>query len=440
MDEQPVWFWPEGSEAPVLAGHLKDLGAGTAFRYASDFVRRPDARPLDRGQLRHFRADAPRVIPSTAREGLPGIIADAGPDSWGRMLLAQTLRFTPTALEALVHSADDGVGNLAVGDLTLKPNALARDLDELAEAVARRQSGEAVPAELAQALSPDTALGGAKPKASVEVDGALWLAKFPERGDTPALPFLEAAAMSLAGRLGLRVAEARPVTLAKGYAALLVRRFDRRQQDGRRTRLGFASALTVMGPRGELIGAPERSYLHLARSLAQWCPAEALASELRELWRRIAFNGLIGNRDDHPRNHGLLCEGGTWRLSPAFDLVPACHPTEQLSLSLPFIVVDGQRSSLVTAQRLIQAAPTFGVSTEEAHADLRAMLDTMRTVWPAMPSELGAPASAQAVFLHALAWADRLRQSLDACSSADLEPPKRASGRGWRSNRRLLGQ
>lgn len=439
MVEHPVWFWPEGSEAPVLAGYLEDLGAGTAFRYASDFVRRPDARPLDRGQLRYFRADVPRVIPSTDREGLPGIIADAGPDSWGRMVLAQTLRFTPTALEALVHAADDGVGNLAVGDLTLKPYALARDLDELAEAVACRQAGEAVPAELAQVLSPDTALGGAKPKASVELDEALWLAKFPERGDPPALPFLEGAAMRLAAQLGIRVAEVRPVTLDKGHAALLVRRFDRGRQAGLQTRLGFASALTVMGPRGELIGAPERTYLHLSKSLAQWCPAEALATELRELWRRIAFNGVIGNRDDHPRNHGLLCEGGKWRLSPAFDLVPAYHPTEQLSLSLPFIVVDGQRSSLVTAQRLIQAAPTFGVSTEEAIADLRTMLDTIQAVWPAMPTELGAPVAAQAVFQHALVWAERLSESLDTCSSADLEPPKRTGARGWRSSRRRLG-
>lgn len=438
MAEHPVWFWPEGSADPELAGYLDDLGVGTAFRYVSDFSQRLGARPLDRGQLRYFRADVPRVTPNAAREGLPGIIADAGPDFWGRMVLQQILRFAPTALEALVHAADDGVGNLAVGDLALKRYALARDLDELAEVVAYHQAGEAVPAELAQVLLLSTALGGAKPKASVELDGALWLAKFPERGDTPILPFLEAAAMRLAGRLGLRVAEVRPVTLAKGHAALLVRRFDRRQQAGLQTRLGFASALTVMGPRGEKIGAPERSYLHLAKSLAQWCPAEELATELRELWRRVAFNGVIGNRDDHPRNHGLLCEGGTWRLSPAFDLVPACHPTEQLSLSLPFVVVDGQRSSLVTAQRLIRAAPAFGVPTEEAVADLRTMLDTIRTEWPAMPSELGAPAAAQAVFQHALAWADRLRQSLAACSAADLEPPKRAYGRGWRSSRRRL--
>lgn len=426
MAEHPVWFWPEGSTDPVLAGYLEDLGAGTVYRYAADFSRRTDVRPLDRSQLRYFRTDVPRAIPSATREGVPGIIADAGPDSWGRMVLAQTLRFTPTALEVLVHAADDGVGNLAVGDLTLKPYELASDLDELAEALARRQTGQPVSAELVQL--PVTALGGAKPKASIELDGALWLAKFPERGDPPALPFLEAAAMHLAGRLGLRVAETRPVQLAQGHAALLVRRFDRRPQGGQQTRLGFASALTVMGPRAEVFGTPERSYLHLAKSLVQWCPVAELAVELRELWRRIAFNGVIGNRDDHPRNHGLLCEGGTWRLSPAFDLVPAFHPTEHLGLALPFIVVDGQRSSAVTAQRLIQAAPTFGVPTEEAYRELKTMLDTVQAEWLAMPTELGAPAAAQVLFRHVPAWAEQLQQSLAACSVADLAPPRRSGG------------
>lgn len=434
MAEHPVWLWPEGKEDPMLAGTIRTDGRGTEFKYDGDYLHLPDARPLDKEELRYLGRRVFR-IPIANREGLPGILADAGPDSWGRMMLAQTLKYQPSALDALIHSANDGVGNLAVGDLSQKPVAIARSLSDLDAAILRRQAGIPPPPgdqDIDQALSPDTALGGAKPKASIMEDGMLHVAKFPERGDPPEMPFLEAAAMALANRLQIRTAEATPKMLESGRSVLLVKRFDRKQQGQSLFRLGFASALTVMGPRASEFGRPERSYLHLARNMKRWCAPEDYAVELRELWRRIAFNGVVGNNDDHPRNHGFICEQGKWRLSPAFDIVPTYLPKSQLSLSLPFIEVGGQRSSAVTAQRLVMAAPVFGLSIEEAREDLLHMLTTVYRDWRDMPAEMQMPGTDD-IFRHTHEWVEHIYRELLSCKPDDLAPPA-GSRKRWRSS------
>ena len=160
-------------------------------------------------------------------------------------------------------------------------------------------------------------LGGARPKAAVrDRDGGLAIAKFPHREDDRDIVLWEGVTLGLAGHAGIRVPDWRIEHVA-GRRVLIVRRFDR---DGDR-RLPFLSAMSMLGSRDN----EPRSYLEIADGLRSH--GAAATRDLAELWRRVAFNVLVSNTDDHLRNHGFLYEDGLgWRLSPGYDLNPT--PTD----------------------------------------------------------------------------------------------------------------
>lgn len=430
MSWQPVWVWPEGLDQPVPAGKLEITAGGAGlFTYDEYYVHAYPAA-LDPVQLKHLSSRHPIRIAAGDRNGIPGIIADAGPDSWGLKVLAQDLGYEPSPLEALVKSPDDGVGNIAVGLLDQKPPLGKLSVDALVDAIDRRLAGDgtAVPPEVDRMLSPDTALGGAKPKASVLIDGELWIAKLPEKGDPQHLPYFEAAALRMADRLSIESAKAKVQPLAQERSILLVKRFDRSGA----LRYGSASALTVLGPGGQVIG-DRRTYLALARRLKPWV-REALPSALDQLWTRIVFNALIGNGDDHPRNHALLKAGGQWQLSPAFDLVPTYIRRERLSLSMPFLEKDKQLTSFVSAANLVQAAPAFGVSVEAAHARLIAMASRIVDEWSAVMTEIGAPDSAVRQSSFVIEWGARMlgeAKAVDLAAVGQALKPRRSVGWTW---------
>ena len=429
----PVWLWPEGERNPVLVGTLEreDASGSGSFLYDAAYVK-ARRRALDPDELRHLNARQPIRVSGNSREGIPGCIADAGPDTWGRMVLAQDLGFVPNALEALIHSADDGAGNLSVGDLDAKPPAAALDLEQLAEALLHRQPGESISDPKARTiLSPDTALGGAKPKATVHRDGHQWIAKFPERGDPANLPYYEAAALRMAKRLQMNSAHTEVVRLPEGRSTLLVKRFDRGPLDSGALRSGFVSALTVMGARAQVIG-PFRSYLHLARNLRAWI-REDLPATLFQLWERVVFSAIMGNGDDHPRNHGLLFQNGRWQLSPMFDVAPTRFRLERSSLAMPYLrLATGQQTSLVSAQYLVQAAPAFGIDVDTAYRRLLAMTTQVSRQWPVVLTELEAPLGVSNETQPVVDWAQHLLTQLSALDPATCQPVVRKSRQRWR--------
>lgn len=430
MTEAPVWAWPANTCVPVLAGVLRRdeaTGAGE-FQYDAGYLA-AGGTALDPGQLRHRDARRPIKVPAAAREGVPGVIADAGPDAWGRRVLAQDLGFEPNAFEALVLSADDGAGHLTVGDLAVKPTIEWLDLAALAEAIQRRQDG--LPHKASRAvdlvLSPDTALGGAKPKATTLIDGFPWIAKFAERGDPLNLPYYEAATLRVAERVGIKSVQVDVHPLPHGRSVLLVKRFDR-LPDG--SRLPMASALTVLGPAAQGLG-PARTYLKLAHALRSWAREASPYPSGRQLWERIVFNGLMGNIDDHPRNHALLRVDGRWQLSPMFDVVPTFIPRERAALAMPFLAETPTRlTAAVTAENLVKSGPSFGVSVDVALEGVIRMAEQILDGMPTVLRELDAPAAVSLELRPALEWTNKILTDARALNIADLKlvAPKR---RGW---------
>jgi serine/threonine-protein kinase HipA len=431
MKTAPVWAWLEGSVTPVRVGILsrdEHTGAGT-FQYDAGYLS-VGGRALDPGQLRHRDAKRPITIRAADREGVPGIIADAGPDAWGRRVLAQDLGYEPDAMDALVHSADDGAGNLAVGDLDAKPPIEWLDLLELAEAIRRRQEGQAPKDRRLtdQVLSPDTALGGAKPKASILVDGFPWIAKFPEHGDPLNLPYYEAAALRMAKRLGIDSATVEVQSLPHGRSVLLVKRFDRLPNGAR---IPVASGLTVLGPAAQVI-SPARSYLRLAQALKTWTHEDKPYPASAEIWERLVYNALVGNGDDHPRNHALLYSKGAWQLSPVFDVVPTFLHRDKVALAMPFLSLSPTKvTASVSAINLVRAAPAYGVPVDKAQNRLVEMARGIQAVWPDVLAEIKAPGEVARETQPVLDWSARLLAEAQALTASDLMTgkPKRL---GWR--------
>ncbi len=385
---------------PVPAGLLKIARRGNVesgeFAYgrrylqsAGAFALNPDVLPL---------RDAPFVIPERrVRDGgaLPLSFRDALPDTWGRKVLELQAGRTLSDIEALPLTNADRVGAMVFGEsLPLaadEPPAELFDLETLADAARRVDNDLAIKPALRKLLQGGS-LGGARPKATLIVEGYRWLAKFPARGDDFPVGIVEAATLRLAQACGIDVPafQLRPLHLGE---ALLVQRFDREGplQDERRLHYLSASAL-LDAPYESSAG----SYVELARALRRlsWRPEH----DLQQLFRRLVFNLFADNSDDHVKNHGVLCRAdGRWCLAPAFDLVMQMTNIGYQQLA----ILPGRLDAHLDLAR--EAAPQFGLPPQRAAALIEEIGDTVMTqAWLALESFGATPA-----------LRDRVRASLE---------------------------
>ena len=257
------------------------------------------------------------------RSALPGCFADAAPDSWGRALMTKALGDGLSEFDYLVLSDDrTRQGALRFLGEDMEPLSDLRppiprlvELERLRALAQRFERDPSGAEEEARDLAGVAgSLGGARPKANVEGDGHLWIAKFTSVQDTKPVERAEVATLKLARMCGLRVADARLELRDSDSPIALIRRFDRRGD----TRIPYISARTALDWQSE----DGRFYTDIADVIRQISsnPNE----DLHELWRRIVFTILVSNKDDHLKNHGFIYVGGDrWRLSPAFDINPS---------------------------------------------------------------------------------------------------------------------
>lgn len=373
-DHAFVWIWLQGATEPVVAGRLDRVGGVLTFTYGRSYLDRPDAAPL--------YVDLPlEAGPRSPAVGeVAGCLADAAPDAWGRRVIERRLLGAGEGHEApldllgyLVAAGSDRIGALDVTTSATEHAPVVpapASLDELAEAADRVDRGVALSPELDVALLHGSSVGGARPKALLRDGDRSLIAKLSSSTDPYPVVKAEVVGMELARRMGLDVALVER-TQALGRDVILVERFDR---PGGGTRRAMVSALTVLGL--DEHGARYASYADLADAVrARFTEPRRT---LRELFGRITANVLLGNTDDHAKNHAAFWDGQELTLTPAYDVCPQLRSGGETAQAMA-IGRDGYRLSQVAG--CIDWADVYLLDQDEAIAIVEHQIDVVHREW-----------------------------------------------------------
>lgn len=375
-----VWIWLPGASEPVVAGRIDAHGPTHSFTYARTYRQRSDAMSLYEPEL----PLAPGTLRPVSDLTIAGCLRDAVPDAWGqRVILARFLGHITGAsdvselglLTYLLESGSDRIGALdfqgSPTDYVPRPMSSAT-LEQLMSAAADIDNGRLLPPALADALTRGTSIGGARPKVLLTDEERNLIAKFSSTTDIRPVVKAEAVAMGLARRAGLNVAAVQVREIA-GKDVLLVERFDR---PGGGQRRHMVSALTILSL-DEFAGARYGSYADLADHIRRSFTSPA--ATLRELFSRIVFNVLVGNTDDHPRNHAAFVNAdNSLTLTPAYDICPQPRSVPQANQAMA-IGRDGRRSSQLAT--CLAACETYLLTSAEAQTIIDEQIKIIRDQW-----------------------------------------------------------
>ncbi len=379
-----VYITLPGQVSPITAGRLtiapNRQGIPTGkFVYGKSYLSRPDAVPFDPIELKLTDT----VFETTSLNGIFGSLRDAGPDYWGRRIIElHSGKIQLGEIDYLLYSPDDRAGALGFG-LNQAPPAPKREfnqtldltkLQEIADAIIREDDISPENAELDLMLA-GTSMGGARPKAVVEDSEGLWLAKFNCQDDKWNSARVENSMLHLAKLCGLKTAES-GITTIGGRDVLLVKRFDRDKTEEGYTRSRMISALTVLRSEDNHRSREKWSYVLLAEELRRICsnPTE----DAKELFRRMVFNALMSNTDDHPRNHAFIAKTDDWKLSPAYDLTPsALLSIERRDLAMGC----GDLGRFANIENILSQSGRFLLKKDEAKEIVESMTEQVQTYW-----------------------------------------------------------
>jgi len=365
------------------------LSAST-FAYGLRYLQRPGALEVDPVALSLRDMELVRGTALFPPNNLPlfGGIRDAAPDAWGRRVIESRLKVPANSLPEssyLLHAGSQRVGAIDIRssrDSAASPGFGSWDnLEYLMDAAQRIDEGLPVPPQLEEIFAEGSALGGARPKATVrDEERVLWLAKFPSRKDALQVPVIETATLRLAAAAGLTVPQVRLLHFGS-RAVMLIRRFDRywakAGQDAplpedlfstvpayglAEKRLGFVSGLTLLAC--DEMESPTKSYGDLAQAVRRYCHPHVIRENNRELFERLVFNIFVNNDDDHLRNHGFVWDPRLlgWRLSPLYDVMPRASLASERRLHLGV----GPQGRSATLDNAFDGREMFTLSAEAA--------------------------------------------------------------------------
>jgi serine/threonine-protein kinase HipA len=312
----------------------------------------------------------------------PSALADTEPDTWGKRVIQRAHvkqrqrdpSLAPLTRFDILAAVDDfsRVGALRLRDADgqfLRSDAAFRtpqliELDKIYASARAVEQGTETEADLRFLQGKATSLGGLRPKCTVlDADGALALGKFPSIADTRSIVRGEVLALKLARLVGLDAAEAR-VEMIGGTAVAIIRRFDRTADAAR---IAYLSGGSLLQARRD----EDRAYTEIADALRRI--GARPTEDVRELWRRMLFNFLITNVDDHLWNVGVLYAGnGQWRLAPAFDLNPFPDRARESKTWL-----SQDTGPITSVEQLIDGSAYFGVQRAQARQEAAAMATTL---------------------------------------------------------------
>ena len=403
----------EGQEATWVGTMRLIVARGkerTSFEYAKEWLKHPRRFALEPDlQL----AAGPQFPPGD--KPIFNAFSDSAPDRWGRYLVVRQEKYLAekeNRQKRQMFETDFLLGihdTVRMGALRLcekragKPGPYLADgpaavpplieLRKLQSAVARVDAHQETDEDLAIVFAPGSSLGGARPKAVVrEPDGRTMVAKFERDNDHYPVIRWEALMLQLAEKAGIAVPPHRLVEEG-GKAILLMERFDRAGE----LRVPFISALTMVGASD----GDQRSYLDIGDGISQY--GGRPNDDLRQLWRRVVFNILVSNTDDHLRNHGFLHGPGGWSLSPAYDMNPVPADVGPRVLSL---AVDEQGDRTASLALAIETAGYYGIDDDEAKR-ISHEVATAVSQWRALAGQFGLSAADQAYMESAFEHADK---------------------------------
>ncbi len=411
MENKTVFVFMDQGTAPVaLVGQLFiDHAKGKesySFEYDETWLSRTERFAID-PELPLFRG---RQYPDSQK--LYGVFQDSSPDRWGKTLMqrkegiiARKEGRKPGKLSdsdylfGVCDEARMGAIRLSLGmdepflssgdEMAIPPIATLRHLEAASRAFENDES-HLEEKWVKQLLAPGSSLGGARPKAAVrDTDGTLWLAKFPSRHDDTDVEAWEKTALDLAVQCGLTVPKTKLQKFSDLGSTLLIERFDRIGEK----RIPFASAMTFL----RKSDGDDASYLDLVNTLME--NSSSLAADLEELWKRVVFNILISNTDDHLRNHGFLHDEKGWRLSPLYDVNPTPYG-DSLALAISF---DDAWMSIDTA---LETAPLYRLKTKLAKDTASDMANIVKNNWRTIARQNGLSRAAIEAMRPAFALAD----------------------------------
>jgi serine/threonine-protein kinase HipA len=361
-------WWLGEPEAPRLVGSLKLLAeAGSrsnsvSLQYDASWL----GNDVDKRKGFALSEDLPLSVGemfASQRDCAVGAVDDARPDRWGERVIRFVLKPSRlSTLDCLYYAGDQRFGALGVSQsaeqylpFDNRTLPLMIDIPEIFKLVQAIENGDAIAENLRRLISPGATMGGARPKALVAIDGAPWVVKFAEYGDAFDSAAVEHAAMTLAKKAGIESCETQVIQYANAgrlCKALLVKRFDRQ---GTR-RIHALSAKVALSAEGSAF-----SYANLALLLRRRGDVTNIDKNAEQIFRRMIFNILIDNTDDHEKNHALLLnERGNYDLSPAFDVLPS-----GLGLGYQQLIV-GKHGSESTLKNAMSDLPAFRITKTQA--------------------------------------------------------------------------
>lgn len=353
----------------------------------------------------------------TSDIGIFRFLGDALPDRWGRALIDKRERMEAQEAGRLPRTFDDFGYLVRIDDSTrmgalrfryngqylgvTSDNRTVPPLTSLETFIRETQLIEEAERKgtpvrkqwIDNVILPGSSLGGARPKLSViDECGNLSIAKIPSVNDTYDIGLWEHFACTLARKAGINTAETRVLRIGSTpYHTLLSKRFDRA---GSR-RIHFASSLTLCGLKDGDNAANGKGYPDIIDAMAGDAGINSLERNIRELYRRAAFNILIGNHDDHFRNHGFLLRQDGWELSPAYDLNPSNETTQVLAIS-PY-------SNHSSIKALLDASEYYLIRHNDA-ADIIREVTLAVKGWRQVARNLRIPEQEQVRFANRIEW------------------------------------
>ncbi|MCC1496825.1 type II toxin-antitoxin system HipA family toxin [Alcanivorax sp. 1008] len=337
-----VWSRNQETEKPSLVGRLvSHPGRGAIFNYSKSFLQSEDPFALDPVHIPARAGNHTTYDPS----GLFSVLNDAGPGDWGKKVLRELVRDEPTDTEAelLLAANGEGVGQLLFSgnpehcEVPRRRNAVSclEDIQEAACDIFVGRKPEKVTAEVRYALRRGAGLEGVRPKVYIDNhEGKQWIAKLNTHADSINVALIEHASMRLAAKAGMTVPATQVQHIGR-YQSLLIERFDIDKDHNLKHFVSAKTLMTGLKP-GDSPGPNGYSYPGIGSTIDRVTPGQSIKKGKEELFRRAAWNVLIGNYDDHLGNHGMLRDKTHgYQISPLYDVLPTPHlPGQRHSIGL----------------------------------------------------------------------------------------------------------